>query len=124
MDSRIKAQLSKTWLMARSSYTAKKNVKVIFKTDEATKALLKEIQSAGYTVKYRYFRSLKKSAKKNAASYKTMYTKPVTTYWNTYGQKGKMYYYRVSILVYDKDGKQVAKTNLSQCKYANRLWTK
>ena len=124
MDSRIKAQLSKTWLMARSSYTAKKNVKVIFKTDEATKALLKEIQSAGYTVKYRYFRSLKKSAKKNAASYKSMYTKPVTTYWNTYGQKGKMYYYRVSILVYDKDGKQVAKTNLSQCKYANRLWTK
>lgn len=124
MDNRIKQQLGKTWLMARSERTAGKNVKVTFKTDEDTKALLEEIQNAGYTVKYRYFRSLKKSAKKNAASYKTMYTKPVTTYWNTYGQKGKMYYYRVSILVYDKDGKQMAKTNLSQCKYANRLWTK
>ena len=124
MDNRIKQQLGKTWLMARSERTAGKNVKVTFKTDEDTKALLEEIQNAGYTVKYRYFRSVKKSAVKNAASYKNMYTKPVKAYWNTYGKKGQMYYYRVSILVYDKDGKQVATTNLKQCKYANRLWTK
>ena len=59
MDNRIKQQLGKPWLMARSERTAGKNVKVTFKTDEDTKALLEEIQNAGYTVKYRYFRSLK-----------------------------------------------------------------
>lgn len=124
MDSQIRQQLSKAQLKARSSFTANRNVKVVFETDKQTKTLLEDIQKAGYTVKYKYTRSTKSSAKKYAASYKQMLTKFTKTYLNTYGKKSTMYYYRVSIMVYDKDGKFVAKTDINQCRYANRLWSK
>lgn len=124
MDNQIRQQLSKAQLKARSSFTANRNVKVVFETDKQTKTLLEDIQKAGYTVKYKYTRSTKSSAKKYAASYKQMLTKFTKTYLNTYGKKSTMYYYRVSIMVYDKDGKFVAKTDINQCRYANRLWSK
>ena len=73
----------------------------------------------GYTVKYRYYLSTKK-----ASGYKAALTKKAKTYTNTTGKKGQMYYYKVQLRVYDKDGKLVAKTALKQCRYANRLWTK
>ena len=53
-----------------------------------------------------------------------MLTKKTKTYTNTIGKKGKMYYYKAQIRVYDKDGKLAAKTMLKQCKYANRIWKK
>ena len=113
MDKIIAQKASRLTLMARSAKTAKKNIKVVVKGD------LKAITDAGYTVKYKFYRSTKKSA-----GYKAMLTKKAPTYFNTYGKKGTMYYYKARVMIYDKDGNFVAQTALKQCKYANRLWTK
>ena len=113
MDKMIAQKASKLTLMARSKKTAKKNIKVVVKGD------LKAITDAGYTVKYKFYRSTKKSA-----GYKAVLTKKAPTYFNTYGKKGTMYYYKARVMIYDKDGNFVAQTALKQCKYANRLWTK
>ena len=113
MDKMIAQKASKLTLMARSAKTAKKNIKVVVKGD------LKAITDAGYTVKYKFYRSTKKSA-----GYKAMLTKKAPTYFNTYGKKGTMYYYKARVMIYDKDGNFVAQTALKQCKYASRLWTK
>ena len=115
----IASKVSQMQLIARSSKTAKKNIKVVLKTDAQTTALIKDIQDLGYTVKYKFYRSTKKSA-----SYKAMLTKDEAKYLNTIGKKGTMYYYKARVMVYDKSGKLVAKSELKQCKYANRLWTK
>ena len=71
-------------------------------------ANIREIKAAGYTVKYRYYRSVKKSS-----SYKALKTKKTTTYINTTGKKGIKYYYKVGVYVYD-NGKLVGKTALKQ----------
>ena len=113
MDKMIAQKASKLKLMARSAKTAKKNIKVVVKGD------LKAITDAGYTVKYKFYRSTKKSA-----GYKAVLTKKAPTYVNTYGKKGTMYYYKARVMIYDKEGNFVAQTALKQCKYANRLWTK
>ena len=112
-DKMIAREVSKLRMTARSARTAKKNVKLVVKAD------LKAITDAGYTVKYKFYRSTKKSA-----GYKAVLTKKAPTYVNTYGKKGTLYYYKVKVMVYDKDGNFVAQTALKQCKYANRLWTK
>ena len=113
MDKMIAQKASKLTLMARSKKTAKLNIKVVVKGD------LKAITDAGYTVKYKFYRSTKKSA-----GYKAVLTKKAPTYFNTYGKKGTMYYYKARVMIYDKNGNFVAQTALKQCKYANRLWTK
>lgn len=94
-------------------------MKVVLKTDAQTKAAIEAIEEAGYTVKYKFYSSTKKSA-----GYKAMLTKSAKTYWNTYGKKGTMYYYKARVMVYDKEGKLVAQTELKQCKYACRRWSK
>ena len=113
MDKIIAQKASKLTLMARSKKTAKLNIKVVVKGD------LKAITDAGYTVKYKFYRSTKKSA-----GYKAVLTKKAPSYVNTYGKKGTMYYYKAKVMIYDKEGNFVAQTALKQCKYANRLWTK
>ena len=113
MDKMIAQKASRLTLMARSKKTAKLNIKVVVKGD------LKAITDAGYTVKYKFYRSTKKSA-----GYKAVLTKKAPTYVNTYGKKGTMYYYKARVMIYDKNGNFVAQTALKQCKYANRLWTK
>ena len=113
MDKMIAQKASKLTLMARSKKTAKLNIKVVVKGD------LKAITDAGYTVKYKFYRSTKKSA-----GYKAVLTKKAPSYVNTYGKKGTMYYYKARVMIYDKNGNFVAQTALKQCKYANRLWTK
>ena len=105
--------------MARSSKTAKKNIRVLLRTDAATAAALNEIQDLGYTVKYKFYRSVKKSAK-----YSAKLTKMNKRYINTTGKKGTMYYYKARIMVYDQRGILIAKTELRQCKYANRRWSR
>ena len=106
-------------LVARSAKTAKKNVKVTTSLDKQDKAIIKELKEAGYTVKYRFYRSTKK-----AAGYKAAVTKKTASYTNTSGKKGTKYFYKVQVRVYDENGKLVAKTALKQCKYASRTWTK
>ena len=114
-----KALTAKLTPVARSAKTAKKNVKVTVSLDKQDKAIIKELKDAGYTVKYRFYRSTKK-----AAGYKAAVTKKTSTYTNTGGKKGTKYYYKVQVRVYDADGKLAAKTALKQCKYASRTWTK
>ena len=114
-----KALTAKLTPVARSAKTAKKNVKVTVSLDKQDKAIIKELKDAGYTVKYRFYRSTK-----IAASYKAAVTKKTAAYTNTSGKKGTKYFYKVQARVYDENGKLVAKTALKQCKYASRTWTK
>ena len=97
----------------------RKNIQITVNPDEKTTAFIKEMQELGYTVKYKFYRSTKKTS-----SYKAMITKREPKYLNTTGKKGTMYYYKARIMVYDKAGKLVAQSELKQCKYANRKWTK
>ncbi len=106
-------------LIARSSKTAKKNIKAVLKSDAKVKASVAELSDLGFTVKYRFYRSTKK-----AASYKSTVTKRVASYTNTAGKKNAKYFYKVQVRVYDENGKLVAKTALKQCKYAARTWSK
>ena len=114
-----KALTAKLTPIARSAKTAKKNVKVTVSLDKQDKAIIKELKEAGYTVKYRFYRSTKK-----AAGYKAAVTKKTASYTNTVGKKGTKYFYKVQVRVYDENGKLTAKTALKQCKYASRTWTK
>ena len=113
LDKAAKEAAGELVLAARSAKLKNGSVKVMLKGD------LKAITDAGYTVKYKFYRSTKKSA-----GYKAVLTKKAPTYVNTYGKKGTMYYYKAKVMIYDKDGNFVAQTALKQCKYANRLWTK
>ena len=106
-------------LTARSAKTAKKNVKVTLKLDKASAASVKELHDMGYTVKYKFYRSTKKASK-----YAAKITNTSKTFTNTKGVKGKKYYYKARVLIYDQDGKLVTYSKLKQCKYAARTWTK
>ena len=116
---KAKGLIEKLNLVARSSKTAKKNAKVILKRNETTNSCIKELKDLGFTVKYRFYRSTKKSA-----GYKSTVTKKTASYMNTNGKKGTKYFYKIQIRVYDENGKLIAKTALKQCKYASRTWTK
>ena len=114
--SSVKGRVSKMLLYARSSRTPNKNIKVVLKMDKRTAASIETLKKLGYTVKYKFYRSTKKSS-----AYKAKITKKTGTYINTSGKKGVRYYYKARILVYDKNGKLVAQTELKQCKYACRV---
>ena len=73
----------------------------------------------GYTVKYKFYRSTKKASK-----YAAKITNTSKTFTNTKGVKGKKYYYKARVMVYDESGKLVTYSKLTQCKYAARTWTK
>ena len=99
-------------LKVRTSKTAKKNIKAVVSGD------VKALTDAGYTVKYKFYRSEKKASK-----YVGKVTKDTKTYINTVGKKGTKYYYKAKALVYDGD-KLVGQTVLTQCKYGVRTWSK
>ena len=115
----VKALTAKLTPVARSVKTAKKNVKVTVSLDKQDKEILSQLTEAGYTVKYRFYRSTKKSA-----GFKSTVTKKTASYTNTSGKKGTKYFYKVQVRVYDEKGKLVARTALKQCKYASRTWTR
>ncbi len=98
----VKALIKEMRIKTSVKKTGRRNIRVKATAD------VSEIKAAGYTVKYRYYRSVKKSS-----LYKAMKTKKTTTYINTTGKKGTKYYYKVRIYVYD-DGKLVCKTALKQ----------
>ena len=114
-----KALVAKLTPAARSAKTAKKNVKVTTSLDKQDKEIISQLKDAGYTVKYRFYRSTKK-----AAGYKAAVTKKASTYTSTSGKKGTKYFYKVQVRVYDASGKLAAKTALKQCRYASRTWNK
>ena len=113
LDSKIKEALNDMTLKARSAKTSKKNIRV------NVIASITDKLPDGYTVKYKYYRSTKKTS-----GYRLMTAKSKNYYINTKGTKGTRYYYKVRVAVYDNDGKLIAQTELKQCKYAARVWTK
>ena len=119
IDKAFKEKLLNLGLTVRTSKTTKKNVKAVVKETLELKDLIKEIKDAGYTVKYKFYRSTKKSSK-----YIATVTKTENTYTNTTGKKGTKYYYKARLAVYDTDGNLVAQTELKQCKYGLRTWSK
>jgi len=99
-------------LKVRTSKTAKKNIKAVVSGD------VKALTDAGYTVKYKFYRSEKRASKYTAAK-----VKDTNTYINTAGKKGTKYYYKAKALVYDGD-KLAGQTELKQCRYGVRTWSK
>ena len=58
------------------------------------------------------------------SKYAARITKEEAEYLNTEGKKDKKYYYKAKLLIYDNEGNLVAQTELKQCKYGMRHWTK
>ena len=113
LDSKVKEALNDMTLKARSAKTSKKNIRI------NVIASITDKLPDGYTVKYKYYRSTKKTS-----GYRLMTAKSENYYINTKGTKGTRYYYKARVAVYDNDGKLIAQTELKQCKYAARVWTK
>ena len=115
---KIKSLVKEVKLKATTSKTSKKNVRVKIGGVKNLSSLIKEADTMGYTVKYKYYRSVKKSSK-----YAAKITKKNSTYINTKGKKGTKYYYKAKVLVYD--GKTlIAQTELKQCGYGSRIWSR
>ena len=112
-----KARLNQARFQAVTAKTEKKNVRIRLAVKK-DKKLIAELGAMGYTVKYRFYRSQKKST-----GYKALATKKNNTFISTKGTKGKKYYYKVKVLVYDKD-KLLAQTKLGQCSAGAKKWNK
>ncbi len=112
-NANIEKHVKAITLKARSSKTKKGNIKVNLKVSSDE---IKAIESLGYTVAYKFYRSTKKSS-----SYKAKIEKASKAYTNTTGKKGTRYYYKARVMVYDSEGTLIAKTALKQCKYAARI---
>ncbi len=112
-----KARLNQAGFQAVTAKTEKKNVRIHLAVKK-DKKLIAELGAMGYTVKYRFYRSQKKST-----GYKALATKKNNTFVSTKGTKGKKYYYKVKVLVYDND-KLLAQTKLGQCSAGAKKWNK
>ena len=116
-QAQMKARLGQAGFKAVTTKTEKKNVRIRL-TVKNDKKLIAGLKAMGYTVKYRFYRSEKKSA-----GYVELTTKRSSSFVNTKGTKGKKYYYKVKVLVYD-DKKLVAQTKLGQCSAGAKKWNK
>ena len=112
MAEQLDIMIKEVNLKVRTSKTSKKNIKAVVSGD------ITALTDAGYTVKYKFYRSAKK-----AAGYKAVKTKDTNTYINTAGKKGTKYYYKAKAMVYSGDT-LAGQTVLKQCKYGLRTWSK
>ena len=119
VDKALKEKAEKLTLTVRTTKTAKKNINVFVKKNAAMIDFLQEVQEAGYTVKYKFYRSEKKSS-----SYTQKLIKMENRYLNTIGKKGTKYYYKAKLEVYDTEGNLIVSTGLKSCKYGMRTWNK
>ena len=113
----VKELMQSAKFKVTTTKTSKKSVKVQVAA-KSSKTMISDIKSMGYTVKYQFYRSTKKTA-----GYKVIKTRAANTFTNTKGTKGTKYYYKARVLVYDGK-KLVAKSALKQCSYGARTWTK
>lgn len=121
-DDDVKAYLNTLKVTVKSSKTTKGNVKVtgtvtVKATGEA--ADFTKFTDAGYTVKYKFYRSTKPGI-----NYSVRNAKDTTTWTNNSGKKGTKYYYKMKVFVYDKDGNFVGQTYQSQCNYTSKVFGK
>ena len=113
----IKALMQNAQCKVTTSKTSKKSVKIQVAA-KSDKTLLTDIKNMGYTVKYQFYRSMKKDA-----GYKLRKTSSKNSFISTKGTKGRKYYYKARVLVYD-GSELVARSALKQCRYGARTWTK
>ena len=113
----IKALMQNAQCKVTTSKTSKKSVKIQVAA-KSDKTLLTDIKNMGYTVKYQFYRSTKKTA-----GYKLRKTSSKNSFISTKGTKGRKYYYKARVLVYD-GSELVARSALKQCSYGARTWTK
>lgn len=113
LDKQVKEAASKASLKARSVKLKDGRLQITVSSD------VQDLQALGYTVKYKYYRSTRK-----ASGYKAALEKAGTTYTTGKGTKGTRYYYKARLMIYDKDGKLIAKSELKQCRYATRILRK
>ena len=115
---KINSLIREAKLKATTSKTTKKSIKVKIGEAKNSNSLIKEAKAMGYTVKYKFYKSTKKASK-----YKAIKTKTSNSHINTKGKKGTKYYYKAKVMVYD--GKNlIAQTELKQCSYGARTWSK
>ena len=119
IDKAIKTSAGNLKLTVRTSKTPKKNIKAVVRQDAAIKNLLQEVKEAGYTVKYKFYRSESKKS-----GYAARLTKTTGVYLNTEGQANAKYYYKAKLQILDREGKTIAETSLKQCHFGARIWTK
>ena len=113
----VKELMQSAKFKVTTTKTSKKSVKVQVAA-KSSKTMISDIKSLGYTVKYQFYRSTKKDA-----GYKLRKTSCKNSFISTKGTKGRKYYYKARVLVYD--GKTlVAKSALRQCSYGARTWIK
>ncbi len=112
---KVKELASKIQLKARSVKTAKGNIKVRLKITKGADSF-KALEDMGYTLKYQFYRSTQ--MRKN---YKYKFETLGAPYTNTDAKKGTRYYYKARIVVYDKEGNLITKTDLKKCWYATRI---
>lgn len=113
LDKQVKEAVAKVKLKARSIKLKDGRLRVTISCDVQD---LQNLQELGYTVKYKNYRSTRKASK-----YKAALKKAGTTFTTGKGTKGTRYYYKARLMVYDKDGRLIAKSELKQCRYATRI---
>ena len=109
----VKELMQSAKFKVTTTKTSKKSVKVQVAA-KSSKTMISDIKSLGYTVKYQFYRSTKKDA-----GYKLRKTSSKNSFISTKGTKGRKYYYKARVLVYD-GSKLVAKSALKQCSYGAR----
>ena len=109
----VKELMQSAKFKVTTTKTSKKSVKVQVAA-KSSKTMISDIKSLGYTVKYQFYRSTKKTA-----GYKLCKTSSKNSFISTKGTKGRKYYYKARVLVYD-GSKLVARSALKQCSYGAR----
>ena len=109
----VKELMQSAKFKVTTTKTSKKSVKVQVAA-KSSKTMISDIKSLGYTVKYQFYRSTKKDA-----GYKLLKTSSKNSFISTKGTKGRKYYYKARVLVYD-GSKLIAGSALKQCSYGAR----
>ena len=109
----VKELMQSAKFKVTTTKTSKKSVKVQVAA-KSSKTMISDIKSLGYTVKYQFYRSTKKDA-----GYKLLKTSSKNSFISTKGTKGRKYYYKARVLVYD-GSKLVARSALKRCSYGAR----
>ena len=109
----VKELMQSAKFKVTTTKTSKKSVKVQVAA-KSSKTMISDIKSLGYTVKYQFYRSTKKTA-----GYKLRKTSSKNSFISTKGTKGRKYYYKARVLVYD-GSKLVDRSALKQCSYGAR----
>lgn len=103
LDKQVKETVAKVKLKARLVKLKDGRLNITISGD------VQNLQELGYAVKYKFYRSTRK-----AGSYNVALEKAGITFTTGKGTKGTRYYYKARLMVYDKEGKLIAKSELKQ----------